>query len=341
MGTEKAETLWSKGWGFRLRGVRGLLRIAMCAVLAVSACRRPAPEGPWAWEKNPGLDPHPTGQTPQGRTGQPREAVSFQLKPEHRTEHSRGIQAVETEDELYLRAARSGQAWAQAKLGAKYVMQSDDIALMGQGLFWLNAAADQNNTEALRVLAALAMEGRGVDQSEKAAYKYMLRAAELGSPEAQNELANMLSEGRGRPRDMEAALIWGRKAAEQNYAPAQFAVGRVLVGAVEDERRKEGREFLERAAKSGNIGAVVFLSTALARGQFGFEKDEARAESMLKTYAENGNAECQLALATLYAKGDAFAERRGEAKEWLQRAAEGGNPQAIEALRKGASASQR
>jgi len=315
--------------------MKELLRIAMCAAVALSACRRPAPEDPWAWEKNPGLDPHPTGQTLQGPSGPKLSDVSFRIDPARgaKTEALAAAQPTTGEEELYLNAARSGQAWAQVKLGMKYVMQ-DDIARVGEGLFWLNAAADQDNTEALRVLAALSMEGRGVDQSDKEAYKYTRRAADLGSPEAQHELANMLATGKGMPRDMEAALIWGREAAQRGYAPAQFAVAQMLVGSVEQERKNEGLAFLQQAADAGRIEAVIFLAMALARGDLELEKDEARAESMLKTYAENGNADCQFALASLYEQGETFADRRDEAQEWLRRAAEGGHRRAIEMIRK-------
>jgi TPR repeat protein len=317
-----------------------VLRIAMLAALAVSACRRPAPEDPWAWEKNPGLDPHPTGQTLQGQAGPALPEVSFRLDPARGTSATlAATQPTTSEEELYLKAARSGQAWAQVKLGMKYVMK-DDIARLGEGLFWLNAAADQNNTEALRVLAMLAMEGRGVDQSDKDAYRYLRRAADLGSPEAQHELAKMLANGQGMPRDMEAALIWWRKAAEQNYAPAQFAVAQMLIGSVEQQRRNEGLVFVQQAADAGRIDAVIFLAMALIRGEFGLAKDEARAESMLRTYAENGKADCQFALALLYRNGEMFADRRGEAQEWLRRAAESGHPKALEALRKGSSPAQ-
>jgi TPR repeat protein len=312
-----------------------VLRIGLCAAIMTVGCRRPEPEDQRAWEKNPGLDPHSTGQTLKGRIGPALQDVTFRLDPARGTAAKTArSQSAETEDDLYLQAARSGQAWAQVKLGTKYVAQSGDLARLGEGLHWLNAAADQNNTEALRVLAALSMEGRGVDQSEKQAYKYIRRAAELGSPEAQYELSNMLAGGQGLGRDPEAALVWGKKAARQGYAPAQFTVGRMLVNSVERERKNEGVDFLQRAADSGHIGALLMLSTALARGEFGLEKDESRAEELLKTYAENGNADCQFALASLYRNGETFAKRRSEALEWLRRAAAGGNRQAAEILGK-------
>lgn len=313
--------------------MRNFISFAMCAAVAVTACRRPAPEDPWAWEKNPGLDPHPTGQTLQGPSGPKLSDVNFRLDPARGTDGGGGARSAVMEDESYLRAARSGQAWAQTKLGMKYVMQ-DDIALMGEGLFWLNAAADQNDAEALRVLSALSSQGRGVDQSEKEAYKYMRRAADLGSPEAQYELANMLANGRGMPRDTGAALIWARKAAEQGNINAQMYVGRELLASFEQERKNEGAAFLQKAAEAGQAQAALFLAGVFSAGQFGLAKDEKRAEQLLLPAAEQGNADCQFMLAALYQNGQVFADRRDQVHKWLSQSAKGGNAKAIEALQR-------
>jgi TPR repeat protein len=162
----------------------------------------------------------------------------------------------------------------------------------------------------------------------------MRRAADLGSPEAQYELANMLANGRGMPRDMEAAIIWGRKAAAQGYAPAQLSLGRGLIGSVEQERKKEAMDFLQMAVDQGNIEAVLFLATVIGKGDFGLPKDETRAEQLLLPWAEKGNADCQFVLAALYQHGETFAERRGEARVWLQKAADQGHARALEILAK-------
>ena len=306
----------------------------MLAAVALSACRRPAPEDPWAWENNPGLDPHPSGQTLQGPAGPALPEVSFRLDPARGTKETvSAVQPATEEESLYLRAARSGQTWAQTKIGIKYVMESEDLARLGEGMRWLNTAADQNDTEALRVLSALAAQGRGMDQSDKESFKYMRRAAELGSPEAQYELANMLANGRGMARDMEAAIVWGRKAAERGHAPAQFAMAKVLIGSIEQTRKNEAIDFLTKAAQGGQVEALLFLATALGRGQFGLSKDEARAEALLLPWAEKGNADCQFVLAALYQHGETFAERRDEARVWLERAADGGNERAQEIIR--------
>lgn len=305
-------------------------RMILGAALLATACRRPAPETtPQEWSTNPGLDAHPAGRTLQGPVGPALPRASFRLDPDRGLATAGKEEPIAPEESLYRGAAQSGQAWAQAKLGAMYVQRGPEARRFGEGLRWLNAAAEQNDIEALRMLSVLAAEGRGMEQSDKEAYKYMRRAADLGSPEAQYALANMLANGRGMPRDMEAAIVWGSKAAEQGYAPAQLAVARALISAVEQERKNKAVDLLTKAAQAGQVEAVLFLATAVGKGDYGLPKDEARAEALLLPWAEKGNADCQFVLAALYKFGDSFTDRREEAYVWMQRAAAQGHAQAI------------
>ena len=321
-----AEALWRTARGFNLRGMKYVLRMALCAALMATACRRPAPEDPWAWEKNPGLDPHPTGQTLAGKSGPPLGDMTFRLDPARGTSAALAEVEPATEEEaLYLKAAKDGQAWAQTKLGIRYVQDESDMERLGEGLRWLNAAADQNDIEALRALSALATEGRGVDQSDKEAYVYMRRAAELGSAEAQYELANTLANGRGMPRDMEAALIWAKKAAFSGHVAAQHSAGvSLLRRAATPQDISEGVELLRKAAASNHREAIMVLAGVLTRGEFGLAKDENQAELLLMPRAEGGDAEMQFGLATLYLYGQSFTSKREKGMEWLEKSAAAG-----------------
>jgi hypothetical protein len=89
---------------------------------------------------------------------------------------------------------------------------------------------------------------------------------------------------------------------------------------------------MNRAIENGHIQATLMLATAYGRGSLGMPKDETKAESLLKPAAERGDADCQMTLASLYKFGDTFAARRDEAQVWLQRAADQGQPKALEIL---------
>jgi TPR repeat protein len=98
------------------------------------------------------------------------------------------------------------------------------------------------------------------------------------------------------------------------------------------EMRSEGLALMNRAIENGHIQATLMLATAYGRGSLGMPKDETKAESLLKPAAERGDADCQMTLASLYKFGDTFAARRDEAQVWLQRAADQGQPKALEIL---------
>ncbi|MFM7374739.1 MAG: tetratricopeptide repeat protein, partial [Chthoniobacterales bacterium] len=127
--------------------------------------------------------------------------------------------------------------------------------------------------------------------------------------------------------------MWGRKAAEQGYAPAQMALGRALISSVEQERKDEAIDLLRKAAEAGQADAVIFLATAIGKGEYGLRKDETYAEALLKPWAEKGNADCQFVLAALYKFGDSFPDRRKDAQIWLQRAADQNHSRALEVLK--------
>jgi TPR repeat protein len=96
--------------------------------------------------------------------------------------------------------------------------------------------------------------------------------------------------------------------------------------------RAEGLALMKRSIESGHVEATLMLATAYGRGSMGMPKDEIGAEALLKPAAERGDADCQVALASLYKFGDSFAARRNEAQVWLQRAADQGHPKASEIL---------
>jgi TPR repeat protein len=237
------------------------------------------------------------------------------------------------EEEVFFAPAMSGEAWAQTRLGVLYVRTAGDNGRLHEGVKLLESAAAQKDPEALYELAALATAGRGMAPSATAAFDYIWRAADLGMAEAQYELAAMYAEGRGTSPDAEAAVRWGRRAAEQGHKKAAFAVGLLLANSEDPAAQKEGVEWLNKLAAEGDTAAIAALAQAYVRGEWGLAKDEAKAEALLKPPAENGNAECQFLLASLYRFGTSYELQRDFATEWLQRAATAGHQRAAEILR--------
>jgi len=279
-------------------------------------------------QTDPGLSIKPAGMTLSGERLAPEKAPVDLSRPEP---EATDFFATEEEKE-FLRAAADGQVWAQARLGIIYVNTPNDTARMELGRGMLEQAAKQDSPDALFALAKMALAGRGMERSPSAAFGHMKRAAELGLPEAEYELASMYSEGRGTTQDQVAALEWARKAAANSHPTAAVAVGMIMLQSRDNATQSEGLEMIDRAAASGNKEAVIILATAYAQGHQGVAKDEKRAEGLLMPPAQEGDAECQFALASLYRFGDTFTALRDEAQMWLQRAADQRHAKALEIL---------
>jgi TPR repeat protein len=279
-------------------------------------------------QSNPGLSAQPAGRSLADPTATPIEKPVDLTRPQPGTQ----IKATSSE-ELFFDAAMRGEPWAQTQLGKVYVESTNDPERRQKGMELLRQAAAQKDAEAIRLLANIAATGVVDIPSNVVALQKLKEAAELGSPEAQYELASIYAEGRGVHRDMNQALVWGRKAAQQGNVQAQFSVGRTLIESGNPAQRTEGMTYLQQAADGGSVNATLYWANVVGKGEHGVPKDEARAEALLKPWAEKDNADCQFVLAALYKFGDSFTDHRDEAYVWMRRAAEQGHADALSILK--------
>ena len=303
--------------------------VALLALLAAgTGCRRP---GPSVADDHPGIDPKPSGKAlwenvPMTDPERPVIDLSRPASLERSFEPSAG-------DDVVYEAAMGGEAWAQTKVGKSYVTSTDDPDRFEQGVDFLRRAAEQDDAEAIYLLATMTAAGAGMEKSDVEAFGRMKRAADLGFADAQFALGTMYFEGRGTAQDEAAALTAFRTAADGGNREAMFTAARILLAQPDPEMGAEGLALMKRAIEEGHIQATLMLATAYGRGENGLPKDESKAEALLKPAAERGDADCQMTLASLYKFGDTFATRREEAQVWLQRAADQGHPTALEILR--------
>jgi len=279
-------------------------------------------------QSHPGLSAQPSGRALDGTDLAPELPAINLSRPESRPPTFEPSM----DEETFLGPALRGESWAQTRLGKIYVTAVGDEARQQQGLDLLRRAAEQNDAEAIYLLATMTAAGAGLEPSDVDAFVMMQRAADLGFADAQFALGTMYFEGRGTMKDEAAAVDAFRRAAEGGHREAMFAGGRILLSKTEPKTRAEGLALMNRAIESGHAEATLMLATAYGRGSRGMPKDEAKAEALLTPGAERGDADCQFALASLYKFGDTFAARRGEAQVWLQRAADQGHPKALEIL---------
>ena len=277
---------------------------------------------------DPGVTSKPSGRTLSGPASASLERPVDFSRPQGRQDQVSATASRPDDVEAALR----GEAWAQTKLGKTYVTEARDAESLRQGVDYLQRAAEQNDAEAIYLLAGLSAAGSGVPQSDVEAFLQMKRAADLGFAEAQFALGTMYFEGTGTAPDQVAALASFRRAADGGNKEAMFTAARLLLTQPDAEMRGEGLALMNRAIENGHIQATLMLATAYGRGENDLPKDEARAEALLKPWAEKGNADCQFVLAALYKFGNSFIHRRNEAYVWMQRAADQGHTDALRIL---------
>lgn len=116
-----------------------------------------------------------------------------------------------------------------------------------------------------------------------------------------------------------------RQAARDGSAAAQRVLGSLLVHQASAASTQEGREWLERAARSQDVKAQLALGKLLFRGGPGVAVDYAAARSALQAAAQGGEMGAAYYLGLLYkGGGGGIAANARTAAIWLQAAASAG-----------------
>ena len=135
-------------------------------------------------QTDPGLSTKPAGVTLSGERLAPEKAPVDLSRPEMR-QTERLSTRLESE---YADAATRGEAWAQTKLGKAYVANIEDAQIQQRGVELLSQAAEQDDAEAIYLLAMLSVTGIAVEQSNLNAFAQMKRAAELAAGQKSKEI---------------------------------------------------------------------------------------------------------------------------------------------------------
>lgn len=102
----------------------------------------------------------------------------------------------------------------------------------GEARKLLERAAMKNHREAIKEIAAIYSEGKGMKPNPEKAFKWLLKAAEQGSKSSMNKVASMYERGVGVKKDIEKALYWYRASAKmtaEEPAAAPATSGEVKV----------------------------------------------------------------------------------------------------------------
>ncbi len=269
-----------------------------------------------------------------------------------------------TEFEQKLQAARGGDADAQCRVAYCYYHGEGGAPQdTAQAMHWYHAAAQSGHAAAQNYVGYCYDKGlSGMPQDAAKAYIWYTKAVDQGYGEAKTNLLSLMdgqhqkAEGGdadaqwftaemfltgGEPQE---AFLWYEKAALQGHPAAQAAMGEFCElgkhGAAKDPDK--AADWYRKAAGQGNAVAQNNLGAMLWNGSYSsaYGKNIASPAALAEAFglfskaAEQGHVPAYINLAGCYLNGKGTGKNTGLARSWLKKAADAGNYQAKEALRK-------
>lgn len=191
---------------------------------------------------------------------------------ENRAFYDLALMFANNEDTLFnldeaLRLCRTGAESGDPR--AKEWLASLDMATISektdpaqQLLEVMLTKAEQHDTEAMRLVAALYLTGRGTQINGIEAEKWLTKAALLGDSQAMLDLGAMYFSGnKDITPNSEQSTYWYRIAAENGSSKGQYLFGNALYyGLGTDKDEDEAAYWLKKAAQNGYQQALYDLS---------------------------------------------------------------------------------
>jgi TPR repeat protein len=143
-----------------------------------------------------------------------------------------GEQKIADAAPILAKAAESGNAEAQFRLGMIYAGRYGGEPEWPNAAKWLQKSAEQKHVEAEYNLGLLYLDGNGVDKNPVTAADWLSRAAVKGSPEAALEYGVLVMRGDGVQRDEKIGLKWLLYAAKRGHPVAQNRLARIYAAGV-------------------------------------------------------------------------------------------------------------
>ncbi len=245
---------------------------------------------------------------------------------------------------IWLPLAKSGDVDTEYYLGELY---RDGLGDPATAVGWFEKAAGQGFVKAQNAMGSAYLNGNGVEKNAATAFTWFREATGSGDSTAQSYLGWMYEAGAGVDQSIEKALSWYRLAAKQDQLWSQKALGRIYSeGKSVEVDQGMSCYWFGRAAEQGDGFATYRFGYCFANG-WGRQVDDEMAITLfrqaigsdiadavipLQSYAENGEAEAQFALAELFSEGRLVSRDDKLAFSLAQSASEQGHSDSLALL---------
>lgn len=226
----------------------------------------------------------------------------------------------------FLRAAAQDYPAAHCRAGA-LLMRRPDADLAGALRHW-QRGAEAGETECMRRLARVLLEGPAAVRAPVEGLRWLERAADAGDADAPFALGEILRAGRhGVPRDLPRARHWLAVAADQGAsAEASHLLAHLYETGLGGKRDAVlAARYYAQAAEAGRGESAHRLGVLYRLGS-GVEKDATRAAAMFARALDLGVAKAAVNLGDLHFLGLGVARDHARAFALYAQAADQGVP---------------
>ena len=232
-------------------------------------------------------------------------------------------------EKKYLKAAESGDATAQYKLGYCYKQGKGVSWDSSEAVKWFKKSAESGNADAQRELGLCYGYGHGVRKNQEKMIEWYKKAANQGDAEAQYYLGICFDNGEGVDVDLEESNKWYRKSAEQGYGYACRNLGiNYYLGHGVSRDIRESEKWLKKASEKRAGGTKEWLSKIQVELDNQNKQECSEAEKKYLDAAKAGDSTAQLNLGNCYLWGQGANQDYSEAVYWFRKAADQGNTDA-------------
>lgn len=219
-----------------------------------------------------------------------------------------------------LLSANQGDVLAMDEAGLSY-LGNGIILDFEEGLKWLAKGALFEYWKALYDLGMAYMDGYAAAPDEAKAVKCFEKAASFGHGESEYQLGQLEFE----KENIEKGIQWMKKAYDHGLGEAALFLGSYYEGQTDGNPvdAEEAFQWYEKAARMGEGEAMAELSFYYQQGII-VEKDDKKAENLLKDAITMGYKEALFSLALFYLD----REKEAEALIYMEAAAKDGSRRA-------------
>lgn len=222
--------------------------------------------------------------------------------------------------ELLIKAAESGDCYAQTTLGVFYLFGDSLLPQNSERAeHWLSKASLSEVSEAEMYLGLMLRTDNYTHHDYLDSYYYLHKSADAGNLTAMRELGKTYLGGIGIPRDAQKAVYWLTKAADSDDVEAQYLLGdNYYYGEFFPKNLSLAVEWLKKAA-GNNDKAKFLLGKCYLKGD-GVEKDIMLCYKLWIEAARNGEPQSQCGMGHLLCGGEVIGKDFSAAASWLRKA---------------------